>query len=270
MDQADNTLIDHIITDVIAPVMSSIQFNLRSLTALSPGLENQDDWANWCHNGYQWPTDSGMPPTSAIPAMMRRRMSNISKLAVQIAAQLTQHDSVNFAVFSSRHGELQRTITLLTDILAGEEASPTAFSQSVHNTAAGLFTIATKQAVPATSLSGGEDSFHYALTEAAIYLAENPTHKVLIIDFDAPLPAPYTPFEIHHLPPYALGMVVEQGEQITVSRKSMPEDRSEAALPQALAFYAKCLNLEPEFSIQSARQRWQWKIKRTQNVAIAE
>ncbi|MDD1791866.1 beta-ketoacyl synthase chain length factor [Enterovibrio sp. ZSDZ42] len=246
--------------------MSSIQFNLRKLNALSPGLVNQEDWTNWSHLDYQWPEGENTPPASAIPAMMRRRMSAISKLAVQIATELIEHESVDFVVFSSRHGELQRTITLLNEIQAGQDASPTAFSQSVHNTAAGLFTIATKQAIPATSLSGGEDSFHYALTEAAIYLTENPKHKVLVVDFDAPLPEPYTPFNQYHVPPYAFGVIIEHGEQFTVSRSSASRHDATLLLPQALAFYANVMNAAPTFVIQSSRQHWEWCTKGTWNV----
>lgn len=125
--------------------MSSIQFHIRRFYALSPGLVEQDEWLAWHKNSGQWPSEFSALPADKIPAMMRRRMSKLSKIAVQVAAELSEGEDIGYTVFSSRHGELERTVQLLQDILSGEDASPTAFSQSVHNTAAGLFTIATKK-----------------------------------------------------------------------------------------------------------------------------
>nr|WP_028022967.1 beta-ketoacyl synthase chain length factor [Enterovibrio calviensis] len=248
--------------------MSSIQFNLQRLNALSPGLENTEAWENWCRQNHAWPEDAPAPRADAIPAMMKRRMSPISKLAVQVATELSRDEHIDFVVFSSRHGELQRTVALLKDIQLGEPASPTAFSQSVHNTAAGLFTIATKTPVPATSLAAGEDTFHCALTEAAIYLSEHPDHRVLVIDFDAPLPAPYDEFEQQTFQPYALGLLLTKGDDIRIERHPMSDVNGggiqENALPQGLAFYSQWLNSEARFYIDSARQSWRWNIERVE------
>nr|WP_241905104.1 beta-ketoacyl synthase chain length factor [Enterovibrio norvegicus] len=248
--------------------MSSIQFNLQRLNALSPGLENTEAWENWCQQNHAWPADVPVPRTDAIPAMMKRRMSPISKLAVQVATELSRDEHIDFIVFSSRHGELQRTVTLLRDIQMGEPASPTAFSQSVHNTAAGLFTIATKTPVPATSLAAGEDTFHCALTEAAIYLSEHQEHRVLVIDFDAPVPEPYGEFEQQVFKPYALGLLLTKGDDICIERRPIHDANAthtqEKDLPQGLAFYSQWLDQRTHFEIESARQSWGWHIKQVE------
>ncbi|WP_371975498.1 beta-ketoacyl synthase chain length factor [Enterovibrio norvegicus] len=268
IDRTVRKLINNIINDVIAPPMSSIQFNLQRLNALSPGLENTEAWENWCQKNHAWPADVPVPRTDAIPAMMKRRMSPISKLAVQVATELSRDEHIDFVVFSSRHGELQRTVTLLKDIQLGEPASPTAFSQSVHNTAAGLFTIATKTPVPATSLAAGEDTFHCALTEAAIYLSEHPEHRVLVIDFDAPVPEPYGEFEQQVFKPYALGLLLTKGDDICIERRPIHDanatDTQEKDLPQGLAFYSQWLDQRTHFEIESARQSWRWHIKQVE------
>ncbi|MFL7010686.1 3-oxoacyl-ACP synthase [Enterovibrio norvegicus] len=268
IDRTVRKLINNIISDVIAPPMSSIQFNLQRLNALSPGLENTEAWENWCQRNHAWPEGAPAPRTDAIPAMMKRRMSPISKLAVQVATELSRAEHIDFVVFSSRHGELQRTATLLRDIQMGEPASPTAFSQSVHNTAAGLFTIATKTPVPATSLAAGEDTFHCALTEATIYLSEHPEHRVLVIDFDAPTPEPYDAFEQQAFQPYALGLLLTKGDDIRIDRHPMNGinggDTQEKDLPQGLAFYSQWLDQRTLFEIESTRQSWRWHIKQAE------
>ena len=71
-------------------------------------------------------------------------MSALSKMAVQVALQTAGDERPDFLIFCSRHGELVRTRELLGSVVGGSELSPTGFSQSVHNTSAGLYTIIAK------------------------------------------------------------------------------------------------------------------------------
>lgn len=181
-----------------------ISFNIDDWKVNSPRVSTHEQWKTWFRNGHK---ESEQPPfkASLVPPMMRRRMSSLSKVAVQTAFELLEMHQVDYMVFSSRHGELHRSIKLVEDIINGEEASPMAFSQSVHNTAAGLATIATKKKLPTTSISAGNNTFHSAIIEAYSYLIVNPEHKVLILDFDEPVPAPYQEFEEENYPLYGLG-----------------------------------------------------------------
>ncbi len=174
--------------------MKQINFTIAQWFALSAGLQSRQDWQQWADNQQTWPEALTKAPVQLIPAMMRRRMSSLSKLAVQSALQLVAEQEVDYIVFSSRHGELTRTASLLQDVIDGHDASPMAFSQSVHNTASGLFTIASKRAVPVNSIAACENSLPNAMIEAYAYLQQHPTHKVLLVDFDEPLPAPYEKF----------------------------------------------------------------------------
>jgi hypothetical protein len=146
-------------------------------------------------------------------------MSFLSKLAVQNALMLTGDVEPDYIIFSSRHGELVRTASLLQDILRGEDASPTVFSQSVHNTAASHYTIISKKPVPVTSIGAGENSLGAALIEAGAYLALQPEHTILVVDFDDPLPEPYDQLlQVSH-PGYALGLLLTGGDALQISIK---------------------------------------------------
>lgn len=101
-----------------------ISFNIDAWTANSLGLSQPDEWKEWAASG-NWPQD-GKVNVADIPAMMRRRMSPLSKLAVQTAIELLKQHQVDYLVFSSRHGELHRSVALVADIISGEEASPMA------------------------------------------------------------------------------------------------------------------------------------------------
>ncbi len=243
--------------------MSQIAFNIEQWHALSPGFETPCAWKNWCAESVT-PAQTAFA-TDLIPAMMRRRMSSLSKIAVQTALYLkqTQAQPFDYLVFSSRHGELPRTVDLLQQVLQGEEASPMAFSQSVHNTSSGLFTIASKSPIPATSLAGCESSLHHALIEAAAYLYENPTHKVLVIDFDAPLPEPYDIYETSPAPPlYALGLVLSAGENTSLEWQVQSGDIAKLKpASQTLNVIQQLANDSCEWQIDDHRNHWLWQHK---------
>lgn len=273
-----------------------MSFNIEKWAAHAPGLNTQEEWQCWatainssfndesCSDNDECSQNKSVTEFKAIPAMMRRRMSVQSKLAVQTALSLLQtpsstsadensstNNGIDYLIFASRHGELHRTVGLIQSILEGEDASPMAFSQSVHNTAAGLTTIAAKAPIPLTSISSGQDTFHNALIEAAIYLHEQPNHKVLVIDFDQPLPAIYSEFEDQEFSDYAFGLILSSGEQFHLSRsvnrsikhsnidskiQSAPEEAKPK--PQGIQVLQKILSNSEGWSISGKDQAWYW------------
>lgn len=231
-----------------------ISFNIDAWHALSPGLSGPEQWRTWSRQ-QNWP-DEATIDTPLIPPMMRRRMSVLSKLAVQVALELLQTHPVDYLVFASRHGELHRSAALIQALLEGEEASPMAFSQSVHNTAAGLTTIAGKLPLPVTSVSACDNTFLSAIMDAWLYLEQYPQAKVLLIDFDQRLPDVYQPFEEHQYRDYALGLVLSAGAELQLCRAE--HAGSESTLPQGLAFLSHYLSDARSWQTSSRLQTWQW------------
>lgn len=241
--------------------MNYIHFNIDTWLALSPSLVSKELWRSWSLANQEWPETTTPLPVDEIPTIFRRRMSVLCKLAIQTALSLSKNNDIDFIVFSSRHGELHRTVNILADILQGNDASPMAFSQSVHNTAAGLYTIVKKQAIPATSLAAGEHSLHSALIEAAAYLSEFPEHRVLVVDFDEPLPSPYGEFDVVDHQAFALGMVVTSGQQCQLSWQSVNTIQTENTvpkLPQTLDVIANLACEETSWQVLGRRKSWFW------------
>ncbi|WP_019616218.1 beta-ketoacyl synthase chain length factor [Psychromonas ossibalaenae] len=237
--------------------MDFINFNITNWFAICPGIAGQKKWHEQVN---KQPLCLGVlneTPVNLIPAMMRRRMSSLSKLAVQTAIQLSQHRHTDYIVFASRHGELTRTVKLIEDILSGDDASPIMFSQSVHNTAAGLFTISAKQPVPVCSLAAGENTLHSALLEAACYLQEHPDHNVLVVNFDEPLPDPYLAFEKAEHQGFALGVLLSGGDQFKIKAVKQ-ETLSESSCPQAFSCIDYLLSQQKNISISGKKTAWFW------------
>ncbi|WP_295891989.1 beta-ketoacyl synthase chain length factor [uncultured Vibrio sp.] len=230
-------------------------FNIIDHFALSAGLTQPEQWHQWAKT-QEWPEDNHVD-VHHIPPMMRRRMSSLSKLAVQTALELLAKHQIDYLVFASRHGELQRSANLIKAISEGEEASPMAFSQSVHNTAAGLTTIASKKAIPATSIAAGLNTFQSAIIDAWLYLSEHPSHKVLVVDFDEPVPEIYQQYEPQQYQGYALGLVLSQGDAIAIKQAREAEAQT-SALPQGLEFLQHYLNHHSEWQLGQHPQGWTW------------
>lgn len=226
--------------------------------ALSPGLPDQESWRAWAATGER--RGEAMPPSPAIPTMTARRMSPVSRLAVQAALTLAERDELDFAVFVSRHAELPRTYQLLQQILASEPASPMGFSQSVHNTAAGLFTIVSGRRLAVTSIAAERDSFQQGMVEAAAVLQSGAARRVLLVVFDDELPAVYRPFVAEMAPCYAIALLLERG--MDCSCEAVARGESSGGLPQALVFMQHWLRSEPLFTVPGVRVDWVWSCAR--------
>jgi len=233
-----------------------ITLNIDTWVANSAGLSHHSDWQNWAREEI-WPDDNTLN-TDHIPPMMRRRMSSLSKLAVQTALTAIESQHIDYMVFSCRHGELHRSVEIVKSILIGEEASPMAFSQSVHNTAAGLATIASKQPIPLTSIAAAQNTFQSAILEAWLYLNEHPSHKVLLVDFDEPLPSDYQQYEEWQFQGYALGLTLSHGSDFTLS---MQMSDTKPQQPQALSFLHHYLSEKSEWIIEGSQSAWKWQRK---------
>jgi hypothetical protein len=236
-----------------------VQINIKisDCCALAPGLSTNEDWMTWAKSGQC--DQQALPAFDLVPSRMKRRMSLSSKLVIQVSLLLSSRHDIDYGVFISRHGELPRTLKLLNEILSGEEASPIAFSQSVHNTASGLFTIADKNPLPVTSLAACQDSFQQGVIEAFSRLNTSVKQKILLVCFDEVVPEVYNSFADELSSCYALGLVLESGDGWVVETCDLEKVSKEIALPQALQFAQSYFLGRKNFIIAGSRQNWEWK-----------
>lgn len=133
--------------------------------------------------------DGAFPALEKIPAMQRRRLSRLAKLALNSAMQTLDTYKVDYIVWVSQYGDETKTLNILEDVLNDQTPSPTQFSTSVHNAISGLYSILYQDATPATSLAG---SWNDGLIEAYAWLKTMPeARQVLLVYYDEPLPELY-------------------------------------------------------------------------------
>lgn len=131
---------------------------------------------------------SRRPAPSLLAPTERRRAPDTVALALEVAAQACHASGLDPAtlpsVFASTHGDLAIT-DYMCETLAQSPAllSPIKFHNSVHNAAAGYWSIGTGSHAPYTAISAYLDTFGAGLLEAATQAACEQT-PVLYVAFD--------------------------------------------------------------------------------------
>jgi hypothetical protein len=247
-----------------------MMFKIKKWAAWAPNVETQEQWLAWAKDGANSVLLQGdaIPKLLPVPAMQRRRMSRLSKMALEVAYQCSADVTELRTVFASRHGEIHRTTKILHELFTGEGVSPTAFSLSVHNAASGLYSIARNAPSPSSAVAAGKNTFIAGLFEALGFLAQG-EKRVLFIFADEPLPDAYQCFADEIQSPYAFALWLESGDGEGIAHR-MTTDANNAivknitcvkeslngVLPQGLLWLSHFLQKTPQFTLSGQRGQW--------------
>ncbi len=135
-----------------------------------------------------------LPAATILAAAERRRTGRVVKLALGIALEAVAQSGANPAelasVFSSSGGDGDNCHELCQALaLAGREISPTRFANSVHNAAAGYWSIGTGAMAESNVLCAYDASFGAGLLEALTQIAADRV-PVLLVAYDSEYPQP--------------------------------------------------------------------------------
>jgi DNA-binding NarL/FixJ family response regulator len=199
------------------------------------------------------------PDVSVIPAMLRRRLSPMGRAALSVIMPLAAEHGAMPLVFVSRHGEINRTLSLLEDLAKGELVSPATFSLSVHNAIAGLFSIQQGLTANISAIAAGDEDLVPGILESlGMCSAEQP--RVLCVFCDEPLPDIYTEFVDQPRISYALALVLSlptDGLKATWSLAPQPVAASlSTSEPQALQFLQLLIEQGASLSLRANGTSW--------------
>jgi Beta-ketoacyl synthase, N-terminal domain len=134
------------------------------------------------------------PEARILPPNERRRGAKSVRWAVAAAQEALDSAGITAAevatVFASSSGDGE-TLHQMCETLAGplREVSPTRFHNSVHNAAAGYWSIAAGSRQPSVTLCAHDGSFAAGLIEAAAQVRAHGA-PVLLVAYDLPYPDP--------------------------------------------------------------------------------
>lgn len=159
---------------------------IEGIGLLGPGLANWPSSRSVLTGGQPYqPQRTVIPPPELLPAAERRRASNIVKLtlatSLEAMAQAKQLGASLPSVFSFSNGDGVNCHSIC-EMLASDDRqiSPTRFHNSVHNAAAGYWSIATGTMATSSVLCAYDASFGAGLLDALTQVVVDDTRCILM------------------------------------------------------------------------------------------
>jgi Beta-ketoacyl synthase, N-terminal domain len=169
--------------------------DIEGIGVLGPGLEGWQGAAALLEGRAQYiPQPTVLPVPNGLPPAERRRLGGVVKLALGVGLQATSSAGVDAsslpAVFASSGGDGHNCHEICLALSQEERLiSPTRFHNSVHNAAAGYWSIATGSKAASNALCAFDASFAAGLLEAVTQVIVEQT-RVLLVAYDAQYPPP--------------------------------------------------------------------------------
>lgn len=239
-----------------------VRFAIDDWAACAPGLNAPADWEAWAREPWL-PQGAFEAKLEEMPAMQRRRLNPLGRAVAQSAWRCHTPDAATPVVLASGYGDAQRCLQLLQVFAATGESSPTDFALSVHNAIGGLYSIARGDAAGYSSIAAGAASAAAGVVEAAGLLADG-ARRVLLVCYEAPLPADYAGFQSEPACAWAWAWrlrAADAGEpHLALHWEPCGEDEAEAPgeLPFGLQALRFALADAPRASAVRAGTRWTW------------
>jgi hypothetical protein len=248
---------------MMVEMTGSVRFSIARWSAWAPGLDSRGAWQAWAGSsgaeGAAFLGDSSAR-IREFPALLGRRASRSDRAGLRAALDCSEGLGPVATVFASRHGEVHRSVELLTALARDEPLSPMAFSLSVHNAAAGLFSIGREDRSASSSVAAGRDSLPMAMLEACGVLAEG-APRVLVVAHDEPVPALFEPYLDESAPHAGAAFLLEPaGEKPFFLDHLAAEPPVNAEQGHLLAVLRFLLDEErTQLQINHGRRSWRWR-----------
>jgi hypothetical protein len=239
-----------------------MMYAINGWAACAPGLAAPAQWQAWARAPAlpRGPAEAALPE---MPAMLRRRLGPLGRMAAQVAWQCQQGALGMPVVFASRYGDADRALKLLRDFSLEGAMSPADFALSVHNAIGAMYSIARSDASPYSTVAAGAESAAAGLIEVAALLADG-AHEVLLVCYDAPLPDEYAEFNDEAVCPYAwawrVGAATEGAPHFSLSwtPSQQADSQDTAQLPFGLDALRFAVSEDRSLTRDCSGTRWTW------------
>jgi hypothetical protein len=241
---------------------------LRRWSAWAPSAEGAPiasgaEWERWARAPVPVGA-SGQPEVAFLPAPVRRRATRLTRLVLEAAFACTDEAERREVrtVFASRHGAIHVAMEIVEAIGRHEPVSPLAFSHSVHNTQAGLFSIAAGNREASSSIAAEADGFGHGFLDALLHLEREPGRPVLLVVADEPVPRTLLHLVDEPHAVYAVALLLAsagEGTPLEFSLEASRAPRKAREWPDALEFVRFLASGAPELTLETGRRSWRWR-----------
>jgi hypothetical protein len=181
-------------------------FAVQAWAAIAPGLQSQEQWLRWAEAPVR-PVGDTEVELPHVPAMSRRRLGHLAKMAVFVADRaLPPGRGADIpVVWASRYGDAEKALALLRSQALDEPMSPTAFGLSVHNAVGAQHSILRGMRANSVCVASSHCVPEAGVVEAVSLLDDMDPEaaEVLLVCYDEPLPLDYAVFHDEPVAEYA-------------------------------------------------------------------
>ncbi|MBL0217723.1 MAG: beta-ketoacyl synthase chain length factor [Myxococcales bacterium] len=167
------------------------------------------------------------PTFPLLVARARRFTSLVTQMHIEVIGALPGATEAASAVFATCHGEIQTAETLIADLRDAQLVSSARFALSVHNSPSGVYSVATGNTAPTTTITG-DNAVAASWLEAVLTVLDT-GRPVLLSIADEPVPAvfhgPANPVGVAAA--FLLGPSAREGHhaELAITRGANPPDR---------------------------------------------
>jgi len=175
--------------------MTALTGYIEGIGLLGPGLDGwSDSVARFSGRTDYVAQATNLPIPTSLPPAERRRVGRVVRVALAVGLEATSRAAVDAvtlpAVFSSSGGDGHNCHEICKTLASDDrQLSPTRFHNSVHNAAAGYWSIATGATAASNAICAFDASFAAGMLEAMTQAVVDRT-PVLLVAFDAEYPEP--------------------------------------------------------------------------------
>ena len=183
---------------------------IARLSAWALGIEGDDEWKEWARGGREMRSGPEAPEIAFTDSMFRRRLSQISRMTIQVVHDLQPQGEDTKMIFLSFRGELSRQFRINKMQIEDRALMPAAFSLSVFNAPPALASIALGLKGGYTALYPGGDSFGSGLDAAGAALLAGKAEELIFVYADEELLPEYAGLLPESPPPLAFGLLLSK------------------------------------------------------------
>jgi hypothetical protein len=196
----------------------SAELYIARFSAWAPGITNSGEWKKWaagtrikCSEEASSREDE-TPEIAFTDSLFRRRLSQISKMTIQVVHDLLPLDEATKMFFISFRGELARQYKINKMVIEDKAIMPAAFSLSVFNAPIALVSMALGIKGGYTAIYPGGNSFADGLASAEAALLSGTRDELLLVYADEKVPQEYECLHCGHteeaVPPPPLAFAI--------------------------------------------------------------
>jgi len=186
---------------------------ITRLCAWAPGIENSGEWEQWAQGKREIVSTMQAPAIAFTDSLFRRRLSQISKMTIQVIHDLLPVGEDTKIFFVSFRGELSRQYQINKMLIEDKSLMPAAFSLSVFNAPAALASMAHGLKGGYTALYPGNNSFAPGLAAAQAALVSGKQEELIFIYADEQPPPEYESLVKDCPPPLAFAFLLTSSPQ---------------------------------------------------------